>query len=480
MITAVIPYNKTNLKDTISNFNSNNLITRIFILGDEKIESDISGCELIKTDKIFSSDTLKKISEKLTTEYLIFLTDDSLIEFNQFGSERFASLAESTPAGILYSDYIEKNSGIRLHPVIEYQTGSIRDDFNFGPLLFFRAEAVKKHLQSNYNFAGLYDLRLNISTDYEIIRIPEFLYNSTKRNSKKSGEKLFEYVNPQNSDKQLEMEAAASEYLKKIGAYLKPGIKEIDLESIPFNIEASIIIPVKNRVNTIKDAVESALRQETKFAFNIIVVDNHSNDGTTEILKDYSSKNPGIIHIVPGRKDLGIGGCWNEAVNHSLCGRFSVQLDSDDLYMENTLQIIVEKFKEEKCAAVIGSYKLTDFNQNEIPPGIINHKEWTESNGRNNALRINGFGAPRAFYTPLLREIKIPNVSYGEDYAVCLEISRKYKIGRIFEPVYICRRWEGNSDASLSIEKDNINNFYKDKIRTLEILARKKLNKEVE
>lgn len=476
MITAIIPYNKTNLKDTISNFKSNNLITRIFILDNDEIETDIPGSEILKVDKTFSSDTLKKISAKLTTEYLLLLTDDSLIEFNQFGLERFVSLAESTAAGILYSDYIEKNSGISPHLVIEYQIGSIRDDFNFGPLLFLRVEAVKKYLHSNYKYAGLYDLRLNISTDYRIIRIPEFLYRSTKKKSKKSGEKLFDYVDPQNLERQQEMEAAASEYLKKIGAYLIPEFKGIDLESISFKTEASIIIPVKNRANTIKDAVESALNQKTNFTFNIIVVDNYSIDGTTDILKDYASKNQKIIHIVPGRKDLAIGGCWNEAVNHPVCGRFSVQLDSDDLYMENTLQIIVDTFKEERCAAVIGSYKLTDFNQNEIPPGIINHKEWTESNGRNNALRINGFGAPRAFYTPLLREIKIPNVSYGEDYAVCLEISRKYNIGRIFEPIYICRRWEGNSDASLSIEKENTNNFYKDKIRTLEILARKKLN----
>ncbi len=272
------------------------------------------------------------------------------------------------------------------------------------------------------------------------------------------------------------MESAASEYLKKIGAYLKPEFQKINSEKIFFKNEASIIIPVKNRINTIKEAVESALDQETNFSYNIIVIDNYSNDGTTEILKEYANRNEKVIHIIPGRKDLAIGGCWNEAVSHPDCGKFAVQLDSDDLYLKDTLQKIVDTFKKEECSAVIGSYKLTDFNQNEIPPGIINHKEWTEDNGRNNALRINGFGAPRAFYTPLLRKTKIPNVSYGEDYAVCLEISRLYRIARIFEPVYLCRRWEGNSDSSLPIEKENSNNFYKDKIRTIEILARKRLN----
>lgn len=479
MIAVVVPYNETSFqKKTVSNFKSNSLISQIFILNPDKSVIEIPGCDLIKTENFLSSGTLKKISEKLKTEYLLFLTEDSVIEFNQFGLERFINIAESTGAGLLYSDFIEKKPGSKLHPLTDYQAGSIRDDFNFGPLLFLNTEAIRKCLGSNYKFAGFYDLRLNISIDYKIIRIPEFLYNSTKQDSKNFNEKLFEYVNPQNSEFQKEMESAASEYLKKIGAYLQPHFQNINLEKLPFNIEASIIIPVKNRVKTIKDAVESALMQKTNFSYNVIVVDNHSDDGTTEILRNYVNKNEKVIHIIPGIKDLAIGGCWNEAVNHPACGRFAAQLDSDDLYLENTLQKIVDTFYKEKCAAVIGSYKLTDLNQKEIPPGIVDHKEWTKENGRNNALRINGFGAPRAFYIPLLREIKMPNVSYGEDYAVCLEISRKYNIGIIFEPVYICRRWEGNSDASLSIEKENVNNFYKDKIRTFEILARKKINKE--
>lgn len=480
MITAFIPYSKTSFtENTISNLRGNNLISKIFLLTKEDLEKKSFGCELIKIDSLFSSRAIKKIKDKAKTKYILLLTEDSLIEFNQFGLERFYNLAESTGAGILYSDYKDKDKEPVSHPVIDYQTGSIRDDFNFGPVLFLRTEAVKKFPDSNYKYAGLYNLRLNISREYEIIRIPEFLYYSTKHGSKQSGEKLFDYVNPQNRVLQMEMELAATEHLKKIGAYLKPKIPKFNLndpEAEKFEAAASVIIPVKNRAKTIKDAVDSAVNQKTDFSFNIIVVDNHSNDGTTEILKEYNNNNEKVIHLIPERKDLAIGGCWNEAVNHPKCGRFSVQLDSDDVYFESTLQKIIDTFKKENCAAVIGSYKLTDFNKNEIPPGVIDHKEWTEENGRNNALRINGFGAPRAFYTPMLRQTKFPNVSYGEDYAVCLEISRRYKIGRIFEPVYICRRWEGNSDTSLSIEKENENNFYKDKIRALEILARKNLN----
>ena len=476
MITAVIPYTESSfVKDTISNLRSNDLISEIYLLIRDEIKDEIPGCKLI-TGNFFTSETLKKLSEELKTEYILLLTENSLIEFIQFGLERFVNLADSTKGGLLYSDYIEKKEGTKFHPVIEYQAGSIRDDFDFGPLLFLRTDAVKKSLNSDYKYAGLYDLRLNISLSHEVLRIPEYLYYSTKPELSKSGEKQFNYVDPQNRGRQLEMESAASEYLKKIGAYLKPEFQNIDLRKAVFKNESSIIIPVKNRVNTIKDAVESALEQETNFAYNIIVIDNYSNDGTTEILREYADKNKKVIHIIPGRKDLAIGGCWNEAVNHTECGKFSVQLDSDDLYLDNTLQKIVNTFYEEKCAAVIGSYKLTDFNRNEIPPGIINHGEWTEDNGRNNALRINGFGAPRAFYTPLLRKTNIPNVSYGEDYAVCLEISRLYRIARIFEPVYLCRRWEGNSDSSLPIEKENANNLYKDKIRTFEILSRIKLN----
>jgi glycosyltransferase involved in cell wall biosynthesis len=243
-------------------------------------------------------------------------------------------------------------------------------------------------------------------------------------------------------------------------------------------MEASVIIPVRNRVRTIEDAVRSALDQETNFKYNVIVVDNHSTDGTTDILNHFHH-NERLVHIIPERDDLGIGGCWDLAINHPKCGRFAVQLDSDDLYSgPDTLQKIVDKFYEEQCGMVIGSYRMTDFQLNTLPPGVIDHKEWTDENGHNNALRVNGLGAPRAFYTPLLRSIGMPNVSYGEDYAVGLAISRNYHIGRIYEPVYLCRRWEGNSDSSLSIEKLNANNTYKDSIRTREFIIRQSISHE--
>lgn len=311
-----------------------------------------------------------------------------------------------------------------------------------------------------------------------MVKLNEYTYTVEENDVRKSGEKQFDYVNPKNREVQIEMEKAATDHLKKINSYLSvKNFKEIIFENQNFPCEASIVIPVKNRVKTISSAVESALNQKTDFKYNVIVVDNFSNDGTTEILRNIAERDNRLVHLIPDRKDLLIGGCWNLAVHNENCGKFAVQLDSDDLYKdENTLQKIVDKFYEEKCSMVIGSYILTDFNLEEIPPGLIDHKEWTQENGPNNALRINGLGAPRAFYTPVLRRIEIPNVSYGEDYFLGLTISREYKIGRIFEPLYICRRWEGNTDSALSIEKINENNYYKDTLRTNEIIERKNKN----
>jgi hypothetical protein len=369
--------------------------------------------------------------------------------------------------------------------LIDYQIGSIRDDFDFGHCFLARIDFLKNNISSlfslknNFLYSGLYDLRLTVSRSFPVNRISQPLYAvKTESKNSSSDKKIFEYVDPQNREVQLEMEKVATHYLKEIDAYIDPSFKEeVNLDE-EFDIEASVIIPVKNRVNTIETAINSAINQKSNFSFNVIVVDNHSTDGTTEFIKNISQKKNKIVHIIPERKDLGIGGCWNEAILNKMCGTFAVQLDSDDIYSdENTLQKIVDKFYEEKCAMVIGSYKLTDFNLKEIPPGIIDHREWTDDNGHNNALRINGLGAPRAFYTPIIREIKFPNVSYGEDYAVGLAISRQYKIGRIYEPIYFCRRWEGNTDASLSLEKQNTNNFYKDSLRTQEIFARQELNK---
>ena len=435
----------------------------------------------LQTDSIHNTGIFRKLYNECDTEFILMLIGDVEISIDENALSRFIEVAKSGSAGLVYSNYYEvsDNSTIN-HPTIDYQTGSIRDDFEFGPMILLKKDSFKKFYNQNhdYNFAGFYSLRLSISEDHQIVRIPEYLYTASKLDLRKSGEKLFDYVDPHNRKVQIEMERAATFHLKQIGAYLLPTEKVTDLDSQEFKYEASVIIPVKNREKTIKDAVQSALKQTTDFSYNVIVVNNHSVDSTTRIVKDLAKKENRIVHIIPESTVLGIGGCWNEAILNSLCGKFAVQLDSDDLYLnEHTLQKIVYKFYQERCAMIIGSYKLTDFDMKEIPPGIIDHKEWTDENGHNNALRINGLGAPRAFYTPVVRNIKFPNVSYGEDYAVTLAILREYKIGRIYEPLYVCRRWEGNTDANLNIKQQNENNYYKDSIRTAEILERQKQNK---
>jgi hypothetical protein len=482
-ITIFLPYSGNKFtKETVAGFSGSKLVKKVYLMSSEKISEKIPGSELLQVDSLFSSSAIKLIEAKAKSSYILFLTQDTLIHLGQFSLERFINVAEITGAGIIYSDYYDiKNNSVSAHPVIDYQFGSIRDDFSFGPILIFDKSTfskASKGIPNNYKYAGLFALRLAISRHHAITRIPEFLYSSIETDERKSGEKLFDYVNPKNRDVQIEMERAVTEHLKKIKAYLEPKFKKINPSKDEFENEASVIIPVKNRAKTIGDAVQSVLKQQTDFPFNLIVVDNHSTDGTSSILHEFSTIDKKVIHVVPARTDLGIGGCWNEGVHHKSCGRFSVQLDSDDIYKdETTLQKIVNTFRKEKCAVVIGSYQLTDFNLNDIPPGLIDHKEWTPDNGRNNALRINGLGAPRAYYTTILREVKIPNVSYGEDYAVVLAMSREYQIGRIYESIYVCRRWEGNSDAALSIERQNAHNTYKDRVRTFEMLARQRKNK---
>ena len=450
------------------------VINRIYTLS--SVEREIDGTKTIFCNEPFSTDTIRKAANQCSVGFALFALQNANISPGQFGPERLVEVAASTNAAIVYSDYYEiKNGGVNPHPLIDYQPGSLRDDFNFGPVQLFRTDVLKSFDEEDFNQAGFYALRLHASRLGEIIHIPEFLFSMEETDIRKSGEKQFDYVSGNARDKQIEMEKACTNHLKKIGAFLQPPFKEIDSSEEDFPVEASVIIPVRNREKTIKDAVESVLKQKTGFQFNLIVVDNHSTDGTTEILTEYEQKNK-LIHVVPEQNDLGIGGCWNEGIFHKKCGRFAVQLDSDDLYAsENTLQKIVDKFCEEKCAMVIGSYQMTNFDLEEIPPGVIDHKEWTDDNGPNNALRINGLGAPRAFYTPVLRKIKVPNVSYGEDYAVGLAISREYKIGRIYEPIYLCRRWEDNTDASLDIAKQNAHNLYKDRIRTIELKTRMKI-----
>lgn len=477
MITVFFPHGNNSSK-IAENFKSSSVVEDIYIIASGNPDNIPPGVKLIKSESFNNSSTIKLIAGHSNSKYtLVVLSDKSIIP-GKFSLERFIQVADSTSAGMVYSDFYEKENGkLQVHPVIDYQQGSLRDDFDFGELILFNTEAIKKasnRIKENYNYAGLYDLRLKISQKSSLVRIPEFLYTIEVKNEIGSEEKHFSYVDPKNREVQIEMEKAVTQHLKDIGAYLKSPFSEIEFtDSKNFKYEASVIIPVRNRVKTIGDAIDSVLIQKTDFKFNLIIVDNHSTDGTSEIIKEKSKKNNFIIHIIPDRTDLGIGGCWNEAIHHNECGRFALQLDSDDLYAdENTIQTIVDAFHKEKCAMVIGSYKLTDIHLNEIPPGLIDHREWTPDNGPNNALRINGLGAPRAFYTPVLREVKIPNVSYGEDYGVGIAISRKYKIGRLFESVYLCRRWEGNSDAKLDILKMNQNNLYKDRLRTFELLAR--------
>jgi len=467
----------------ISELNKIEVIDKIIVVSNKEIGANT--ISLLKSDHPFSSEAIKKVIKKASTPYILLINGSKYIELTKDAFNNFISQAVKTEGGWIYSDYFEKqNDKLLLHQLIDYQIGSIRDDFDFGQCFLISTDIAKKCLSelfSNQNkliYAGWYDLILAISRHSSVVRISEPIYSVLINDEPTAKEKMFEYVNPKNREVQIEMEQVATHHLKKINAYINPESKKSVRFENKFNCEASIVIPVKNRVNTIGDAINSALKQKTKFNFNVIVVNNHSNDGTTELIKNKSLEDKRVIHIFPARTDLGIGGCWNEAIFHPECGKFVVQLDSDDLYLDkNTLQKIVDKFYEEKCAMVIGSYKLTDFTLNEIPPGIIDHREWTDENGHNNALRINGLGAPRAFYTPILREIKFPNVSYGEDYAVGLAISRQYRVGRIFEPIYLCRRWEGNTDASLSIERLNTNNFYKDSLRTKEIIVRQELNR---
>jgi hypothetical protein len=422
------------------------------------------------------------MAARAKSPYVLFFLHDTPIEFGQFAIERFLTVARDTGAPILYADYDDLREGKRTaHPTIDYQFGSLRDDFNFGSLVLLDGRALKKAAKEiaklQLMYAGWYALRLAMSRSGLPFRIGEKLYSKVERDVRTSGEKLFDYVDPRNRQVQLEMEQAATDHLKRLQAYLAPKFLRVDLTEGEFPREASVVIPVRNRVKTVGEAVESALKQKANFPFNVICVDNHSSDGTTDLLRALAARDSRVLHLVPEREDLGIGGCWNLAVHHAECGRFAVQLDSDDLYKdETTLQRIVDQFRKDRCAMVIGSYQMTNFQLQPIPPGVIDHREWTPENGRNNALRINGLGAPRAFFTPVLRSVKIPNVSYGEDYALGLAISREYQIGRIYDPVYLCRRWEGNSDADLDIGKLNGFNYYKDTLRTIELKARIRKN----
>ena len=482
-INCFIAYNDVaQAEKTAQNLLKSTLVKSVFLLATSGINLKVEGCECIEIDSINSTRTIRKISEKSDTPYSLVYTKDTTLELGQYALERFFHIADGTKAGLVYSDYYQIANGVRSNlPLIDYQDGSLRDDFNFGSVLFYNTEHLKKALEAttvDYCHAGLYDLRLKVSQLADLIHINEYLYSEVEHDTRKSGEKIFDYVDPKNRGVQVEMEAACTDHLKKTGGYLAPKFKSIAFEEKSFPVEASVIIPIRDRVRTVEDAIKSVLCQKTTFSFNLIIVDNFSTDGTTEIIEKYAKLDSRLIHIKPKRTDLGIGGCWNEGVEYPAGGKFSVQLDSDDVYKnDDSLQTIVNAFYEQNCAMVIGSYTMTNFKMETIAPGLIDHKEWTPENGRNNALRINGLGAPRAFYTPILRTIKVPNTSYGEDYALGLYFSREYQIGRIYESVYLCRRWDDNSDASLDVVKMNGYNLYKDKIRTIELKARQNLNK---
>ena len=490
-INCFIPFaSPEQVAQTVANLKADELVNKIYLLADGDVANAVDGCEVIKIKGLTSSATMRAIAEHADADYVMLYTKYTTLKFAPFAIERFVKLADDSQSGMLYADhYNVTENGANKAPVIDYQYGSLRDDFDFGSVLLFCGCCFKKAaeaMKADYEHAGLYDLRLKLSQNCAITHINEFLYSDVELDTRKSGEKNFDYVDPRNRGRQIEMEAACTEHLKEIGGYLAPtkvvdgkevpNFKHIEFHQGDFEVEATVMIPVRNRIRTIRDAIDSVLCQKTDFKFNLMVVDNFSTDGTREAIAEYDD--PRLIHIIADYYDMGIGGYWNLAAHHEKAGKFIVQLDSDDMYKdENTLQTMVNAFYEQNVAMVVGTYQMTDINCNPIPPGIIDHKEWTPENGRNNALRINGLGAPRAFYTPVLRAVKIPNTSYGEDYALGLNISRNYQIGRVYEPVYLCRRWDDNSDASLDVEKMNRNNLYKDRIRTWELQARVAMNK---
>ena len=487
-VDVFLPSNDANaLALAVENLSKSTVLRGFYVLCGKGTETVVPAAKnFLLEGAMTSSQSLRQVAETAMSTYVLLAVKPAEIAFGQGLLERLMRVADETGAAMVYADHWEKKTvegvtTLEKHPAIDYQTGAIRDDFDFGSLVFIRTELLRQwaeQSQTDYAFAGFYDLRLFLSRQGELLHLNELLYTEVESDTRASGVKQFDYVNPANRHVQIEMEQVATAHLKAIDALVDTsGYQPIDFDEQDFEYEASVIIPVYNREKTVADAVKSALSQTTNFRYNVIVVDNHSTDRTTEILAEMARSSHQLVHIIPERTDLGIGGCWNMAVNDARCGRFAVQLDSDDLYSSpQTLQTIVNAFRRQRAAMVIGSYRMCDFELNTLPPGLIAHKEWTDENGPNNALRINGLGAPRAFFTPLLRELQLPNTSYGEDYAMGLAFSRNYRIGRIYDELYLCRRWGGNSDAALSVEKINANNLYKDRLRTIEIKARQQKN----
>ena len=444
-------------------------------------EAEVSSVNRIDAASFRSTAAVRRMAATATAPFTMIYTKTTDLSFGNFALERLLSVAEDSSAAMVYADHFNETDGVRsFAPVIDCQFGSLRDDFDFGSVMLYRTSVLKQAvagMDEEYDHAALYDLRLRVSRIGALVHVNEYLYYEIETDTRKSGEKQFDYVDPRNRAVQVEMEKACTSHLKAIGGYLEPEFKHIEFSDEGFEYEASVVIPCKNRVRTIGDALRSALGQKTSFKYNVIVVDDNSDDGTVDVIKSFLP-DPRLVYIAQDKTYHAIGGNWNAAIHHPSCGRFALQLDSDDLYHdENTVQKFVDAFYAQNCAMVVGTYRMVDFNMETLPPGIIDHREWTPENGRNNALRINGLGAPRGFYVPMLRQINFPTTKYGEDYAVGLRVSREYQIGRIYDVLYDCRRWEGNSDAALDIEKVNANNTYKDRIRTWELQARIRMNR---
>ena len=480
-INCFIPFcSETQVAGTIAALKAQAPVGKIFLLSTAGCQPEVAGCRTISVSGLNSTAAVRAIAGYSDTEYSLIFTKYTSLSFVYYALERMMQLMEDTGAAMAYSDHFNKVSDVVTPaPKIDCQFGALRDDFDFGSLLLYRSDVLRKaasEMDADYAYAGMYDLRLRASRMGELLHINEFSYYDVETDTRRSGEKLFDYVDPKNRAVQIEMEQACTEHLKAIGGYLAPQFKPVDFSDEPCEYEASVIIPCRNRVRTVGDAIASALGQKTDFRYNVIVVDDNSTDGSVDVIKSFLGDGK-LIYIAQDPTWHAIGGNWNAALHHPKCGRFALQLDSDDVYYdENTVSKFVAAFRAQKCAMVVGTYRMTDFNMNTLPPGIIDHREWTPENGRNNALRINGLGAPRGFYAALLRQMNFPTTKYGEDYAVGLRISREYQIGRIYDVIYNCRRWEGNSDAALEIDKVNANNFYKDKIRTWELQARIAMN----
>ena len=487
-LTVAIPYTEDKQLETLARqLIAHQLVEEVLCLRQNAPPSLppslLKDVKAVNVDAFFSGPAINSLIEAWRTDYLLLILPGGGVELGARAPERFVQVADDAGAAFVYSDFRQQSGAEAAdHPLIDHQLGSIRDNFDFGSVVLLSREEVVKALRDHggispdVRWGGLYDLRLKLSINSRIFRVPEPLYTRVAADLRASGEKIFDYVDPRKRDYQMEMEKIATEHLERIGARLEPSFADPPESREDFPVKASVIIPVRNRVKTIADAARSALSQKTGFPFNVIVVDNHSTDGTTDLLRNLAADDGRLIHITPARTDYGIGGCWNEAIYSPHCGRYAAQLDSDDIYSsENTLARIVEEFDSGKYAMVIGSYTIVDFDLNELPPGLIDHREWTRENGRNNALRINGLGAPRAFDVTALRRIGLPNTSYGEDYAVALRVSREYEIGRIYDSLYFARRWSDNSDSALPLATMNRYDAYKDGLRTIEILARQRL-----